>query len=167
MNTRRSRKSAPVEAGGEHRSRPLDETFTYRLHTLHKLTDRITQDAYLAATGLALGEGRCLAAVGAFAPLSVNDLARMANLDKGQASRAAQRLADQGLVQKTPSATDSRSVVLSFTPAGEQLWARLMAVVQRRNQDIVSCLSAAEQAQFDRILTRLVVHARLRADERG
>ena len=47
-----------------------------------------------------LSEGRCLAAVGAFSPLSVNDLAAQANLDKGQASRAAQALLDQGLVRR-------------------------------------------------------------------
>ena len=39
---------------------PLAESFTHRLHTLQKLTDKVTQDAYLAATGLPLGEGRCL-----------------------------------------------------------------------------------------------------------
>ena len=34
---------------------PLAESFTHRLHTLQKLTDKVTQDAYLAATGLPLG----------------------------------------------------------------------------------------------------------------
>jgi DNA-binding IclR family transcriptional regulator len=48
----------------------------------------------------------CLSAVGAFAPLSVNDLAQQANLNKGQASRAAQALVDQGLVRKEASTTD-------------------------------------------------------------
>ncbi len=47
----------------------LDRSFTHRLHTLSKLTDRLTQQAYAKATGLPLGEGRCLAAVGAFGPI--------------------------------------------------------------------------------------------------
>ncbi len=41
-----------------------------------------------------------------FAPLSVNDLAQKANLNKGQASRAAQSLVEQGLVVKAASPTD-------------------------------------------------------------
>ncbi|WOP14719.1 MarR family winged helix-turn-helix transcriptional regulator [Ottowia sp. SB7-C50] len=146
---------------------PLPDSFTHRLHTLQKLTDKVTQDAYLAATGLPLGEGRCLSAVGAFAPLSVKDLAQRANVDKAQASRAAQALVDKGLVEKTASATDARGVVLRFTPEGQRLWRRLMAVIEARNQQIVACLSDAERAQFDRILTRLVAHARDVAQQGG
>ena len=55
----------------------LDSTVTHRLHTLQKLSDRLTQQAYAGDAGIALGEGRCLAAIGAFSPLSVNDLAMM------------------------------------------------------------------------------------------
>ena len=141
-------------------ARPLAQSFTHRLHTLQKLTDRVSQAAYEAETGLALGEARCLTAVGAFAPLSVKDLARLANVDKGQASRAAQSLVDKGLVLKNPDPQDARGVVLSFTPEGEALCQRLMAVVEQRNQHIVACLTAGEQAQLDSLLTRLVEHAR-------
>jgi len=137
----------------------LDQTFTHRLHTLHKLTDRVSQAAYLADAGLPLGEGRCLAAVGAFAPLSVVDLAGRANLTKGQASRAVQALADQGLVCKLASSSDGRSVVLTLTPAGELVWQRVMAVITRRNAEILACLSDAECGQLIDLLGRLVTHA--------
>jgi len=141
----------------------LDRTVTHRLHTLYKLTDRISQAAYLADAGLPLSEGRCLSAVGAFAPLSVNDLAQQANLNKGQASRAAQALVDQGLVRKEASATDGRGVVLALTAKGERAWHRVMAVIERRNGEIVGCLDAAERRQLDRLLDRLVEHARVAA----
>ena len=141
----------------------LDRTVTHRLHTLYKLTDRISQAAYLADAGLPLSEGRCLSAVGAFAPLSVNDLAQQANLNKGQASRAAQALVDQGLVRKEASATDGRGVVLALTAKGERAWRRVMKVIERRNGEIVGCLDAAERRQLDRLLDRLVEHARVAA----
>ena len=99
-------------------ARPLAQSFTHRLHTLQKLTDRVSQAAYEAETGLALGEARCLTAVGAFAPLSVKDLARLANVDKGQASRAAQTLVDKGLVLKNPDPQDARARRVGFTPTG-------------------------------------------------
>jgi DNA-binding MarR family transcriptional regulator len=139
----------------------LERTFTHRLHTLSKLTDRATQTAYLVDAGIPFSEGRCLAAIGAFSPLSVKDLAYRANLDKGQASRAAQSLVDQGLVFKQASATDGRSVVLTLAPAGKQVCERLMRVIGRRNDEIVSCLNAADRAQLDHLLDRLVEHARL------
>jgi DNA-binding MarR family transcriptional regulator len=138
----------------------LDRTITHRLHTLSKITDRASQLAYEADAGIPFSEGRCLAAIGSFSPLSVNDLAQRANLNKGQASRAAQSLVDQALVRKDPSATDGRGVVLTLTPKGERVWQRLMLVIERRNAEIVACLDAAEVRQFSGILDRLVEHAR-------
>jgi DNA-binding MarR family transcriptional regulator len=141
-------------------TRALGATVTFRLHTLAKLTDRVSQAAYLAEAGLPLGEGRCLSAIGSFRPLSVNDLAAAANLDKGQASRAAQSLVDQGLVRKQASPSDGRGVVLTLTAKGERVWQRVMDLVQRRNDEITACLSGAEREQLDRLLDRLVAHAR-------
>jgi len=145
----------------------LDRTVTHRLHTLSKITDRVTQAAYETEAGVPFSEGRCLAAVGAFSPLSVNDLAQQANLNKGQASRAAQSLVDQGLVAKTASVTDGRGVVLTLTPKGERVWVRLMAVIERRNAEIVACLDDAELRLFDDLLERLVAHARNTAGIEG
>ncbi|MGO4328074.1 MarR family winged helix-turn-helix transcriptional regulator [Cupriavidus sp. 2TAF22] len=138
----------------------LDRTLTHRLHELNKLTDRVTQLAYESEVGIPMHEGRCLAAIGSFSPLSVNDLARRANLDKGQASRAAQSLVDKGLVRKTASATDGRGVVLTVTTQGERIWLRTMALIERRNAEIMSCLDEDERKQFDDLLERLVVKAR-------
>ena len=138
----------------------LDRTLTYRLHLLHKLTDLESQRAYVAGAGLSMSDGRCLTAVGTFAPLSVNDLAQKANLNKGQASRAAQSLVEQGLVVKTASPTDGRGVVLTMTPKGKAAWQRAMQVVGRRNQDIFGVLSAAEREQLSDFFDRLIVKAR-------
>lgn len=145
----------------------LDRTFTHRLHTLNKLTDRVSQQAYLRELGLALGESRCLGSVGAFGPLSVNDLATHANLTKGQASRAAQSLVDRGLVRKDASATDARGVVLSLTPRGARLFERLHAVIARRNDEITGCLDAAERATLDALLDRLLAQAQAQAQGGG
>ncbi|MFZ2386578.1 MAG: MarR family transcriptional regulator [Polaromonas sp.] len=145
----------------------LERTSTHRLHTLSKLTDRVTQTAYVLDAGIPFSEGRCLAAIGAFSPLSVKDLAYRANLNKGQASRAAQSLVDLGLVHKEASATDGRGVVLTLSDRGEPVWERLMAVIERRNDEIVSCLNPAERAQLDHLLDRLVDHAREAADGAG
>ncbi|HUG24312.1 MarR family winged helix-turn-helix transcriptional regulator [Piscinibacter sp.] len=88
-----------------------------------------------------------------------------ANLNKGQASRAAQSLVDQSLVRKVASATDGRGVVLTLTAKGERVWQRLMLVIERRNAEIVSCLDASEVQQFSELLDRLVEHARRTAGD--
>lgn len=139
---------------------PLDRTYTHRIHTLIKLADRITQIAYEQESGIPAHEARCLAAIGNFAPLSVKDLARCANLDKAQASRAAQALVGKGLILKESSPTDGRGVVLNLTAQGAEVWMRTMRLVTRRNQEITACLNEEEARQLDLILDKLVAHAR-------
>lgn len=143
----------------------LDRTLTHRLHTLSKITDRVTQAAYAAQANISFSEGRCLAAIGAFSPLSVNDLAQRANLNKGPASRAAQSLVDQGLVEKTASTTDRRGVVLTLTAGGDRVWQQVMGVIAQRNAEIVACLNREEQRHFEQLLDRLIEHAKLTPDE--
>ncbi|MBX3654588.1 MAG: winged helix-turn-helix transcriptional regulator [Ramlibacter sp.] len=138
---------------------PLEQHLTWRLHRVNKLTDKVSAEAYEQAFGLPVGEARCLAAIGNFAPLSVNDLAARANLNKGQASRAAQALVDRGLVRKLASEVDGRGVVLSPTAAGHKRWAGVMALIARRNEEIFGCLSAAERRQLGDMLDRLMAHA--------
>lgn len=139
---------------------PLERQLTYRLHLLHKLTDAASAEAYLSECGLPLGEGRCLAAIGAFAPLSVVELGQHANLDKGQASRAAQALAERGLVLKTASATDGRGIVLTLTDSGSAMHERVMALIRRRNHEIFGCLDPAARQQLGAMLEQLIAHAR-------
>jgi DNA-binding MarR family transcriptional regulator len=139
---------------------PLDQFLTYRLHQVNKITDRASSDAYAQEFGLPVGEARCLAAIGNFAPLSINRLAAKANLDKGQASRAAQALVDRGLVVKEASPSDARGVLLELTAEGRRLWSRVMRLIARRNEEIFGCLSPAEQEQLADLLDRVLENTR-------
>ncbi|MNI05493.1 MarR family protein [compost metagenome] len=136
----------------------LERFLTYRLHVLNKITDRDTNRAYLEDCGIPLGEARCLAAIGRYAPLSVNDLARAANLNKGQASRSAQALVDRGLVEKALSASDGRGVVLTPTQAGMAQYQRIIDLIAQRNEEIFGCLNAGEQQMLGEMLDRLIEH---------
>jgi DNA-binding MarR family transcriptional regulator len=138
----------------------LDRTLTWRLHLVSKLTDRSSSEAYAQAFDLPIGQARCLAAIGHFEPLSVVELAAKANLDKAQASRAAQALVARGLVAKRASNEDARGVVLRLTTRGRSLWARVMQLVAKRNADIFGCLTAADRKALGRMLDQLIEHAR-------
>jgi DNA-binding MarR family transcriptional regulator len=90
--------------------------------------------------------------------MSVMDLAEKGNLNKGQASRAAQGLVDKGLVVKKDNPNDARGVALSLTPQGRRLWKPTMQLIEARNQQILGCLSPEEQATLSQWLDRLVAH---------
>ena len=140
----------------------LERTLSYRLHQLHKLTDADSQSLYPEQTGLSMSDGRCLSTIGSFAPLSIQALAEKANLNKGQASRAAQSLVDQSLVRKADHPGDGRGVLLTLTPAGRQVFQNAMTLIAQRNQDIFGCLSAQEQTTLSALFDRLIAHARTR-----
>jgi DNA-binding MarR family transcriptional regulator len=161
MSTKTPRPSRNQPAGASHAA-TLDRTLTYRLHQLHKLTDSDSQSAYPEHTGLSMSDGRCLTTIGTFEPLSVKELAEKANLNKGQASRAAQALVEQGLVLKDDHPGDGRGVVLTLAPAGHQVFERAMAMVSQRNEEIFGCLSAQEQATLSTMFDRLIAHVRPR-----
>lgn len=138
----------------------LERFLTYRFHLLSKLSDPGTHRAYLEECGMSLGEARCLAAIGRFGPLSLNDLAQAANLDKGHASRSAQRLATRGLISKSVSESDGRGVVLALLPEGNERYRNIIALIARRNQEIFGCLSQSEQSQLVDLLDRVIAAQR-------
>ena len=145
---------APVSPAAPAAERPLSD----RLHQLHKLIDRETQLAFPTATGLGPSDGRCLAVAGAAGPLSVNELARLSQLDKGQASRAAQSLVALGLLRRQAHPHDARSVQLSLTAAGRRTWQRTMRLLTQRDDAAFGCLSARDRATLGRLLDRLIEH---------
>jgi DNA-binding MarR family transcriptional regulator len=149
-----SRRLTPAAPGTK-----LEAFLSYRLHKLNKLSDAVSAEAYAVQCGLPLGDARCLTAIGSAAPLSVNELAQRANLDKAQASRAAQSLVAQGLVSKQASEHDARGVVLRLTRRGKAMQGRLMALVAQRNHEIFGCLSPDEQRLLGTMLDLLIAHA--------
>ncbi|MFD0668626.1 MarR family winged helix-turn-helix transcriptional regulator [Ramlibacter sp. MAHUQ-53] len=160
MAPRDTARDAAREAAREAAADSLARKLTYRMHLLHKLTDQESQRRYLEEAGLSLSDGRCLSTIGAFEPISVNALAQMANLNKAQASRAAQALVDQGLVDKAGSASDGRGVQLTLTARGRKAWTRVMELIDRRNEEIFGCLSAQERQVLSDLFDRLIDNAR-------
>jgi DNA-binding MarR family transcriptional regulator len=49
-------------------------------------------------------------------------------------------------------------VALSLTREGQQLWKKTMALIAQRNEAILGCLNAQEQATLSALLDRLVAH---------
>jgi DNA-binding MarR family transcriptional regulator len=54
---------------------------------------------------------------------------------------------------------DGRGVQLSLTPAGRTLYRKVLPKAVKRNEDLLSVLSAEERAVLDRALERLTTHA--------
>ena len=134
----------------------LEQFLTYRLHVLNKLAERGISERYQSKLGVTLPEARVIASVGSFGSFSIMELARHANLDKSQASRAAEAMIRQGLVQRQPSADDGRVVLVSLTPEGRALYRKVMPIARKWNGDMFDCLDEREKAAFGDALDKII-----------
>lgn len=134
----------------------LEQFLTYRLHVLNKLAERGISERYQDKLGVTLPEARVVASVGSFGPFSIMELARHANLDKSQASRAAEALIKQGLVKREPSAEDGRVVLVSLTAEGRALYRKVMPIARKWNGDMFECLDEHEKEAFGLALDKVI-----------
>ena len=123
---------------------------------LNKLAERGIGERYQTKLGVSLPEARVIASVGSFGPFSIMELARHANLDKSQASRAAEALIRQGLVQRERSAVDARVVLVSLTVEGRALYRKVMPIARKWNGDLFDCLDERQKALFGEALDKVI-----------
>jgi DNA-binding MarR family transcriptional regulator len=134
----------------------LEQFLTYRLHVLNKLAERGISERYQEKLDVTLPEARVIASVGSFGPFSIMDLARHANLDKSQASRAAEALIKQGLVQREASDDDGRVVLISLTAEGRALYKKVMPIARKWNVDLFDCLGDKEKVALSDALDKVI-----------
>ncbi len=115
---------------------------------------------YRRQFGVSLMEWRTLALLGAHQPLSLNELARHAGLDKSQMSRVVAGLVERALVLRGIDSADGRGVRLTLTGEGVTLYEGLIASANQRNAAFSAALSEAELLALDSVLTRLADKAR-------
>jgi DNA-binding MarR family transcriptional regulator len=107
----------------------------------------------IEVTGLSFGRVRALKRL-ADKPLALNELARSMTVDAPAATVAVNALEKQGLVVRTPHPTNGRIKLVSLTPAGRAMVARVRAVTERAPAPFAS-LSARELAVLERALERM------------
>ena len=132
----------------------LDEFLPYRLSVAAARVSRRFAALYEAESGISSPEWRVLAHLAQVGPVSVRDIFARVDMDKSKVSRAAARLEEAGLVQKTGDPQDRRLVALTLTGAGERLMARLSEIANAFQQELLFELGP-DAAGLDRALERL------------
>lgn len=145
------------------RSRPqqvITDLLSSRLHNLSGLSAASASLRVQRKFGLTLLEWRSIGMLGAFAPLSLKELARRAALDKSYASRTVGGLIERGIVVSERNDADGRGVMLSLTPEGEALYEKVLADAIARNERLLSPLSGPQREQLMAMLAAVTVSAR-------
>lgn len=88
--------------------------------------------------------------------LSQNRLGRLTAMDPATIQGVIRRLYDRGFIERRPDPTDRRRTMLRLTPAGHDTIERLLDGIETVSRDILAPLAPDEQAQFRKLLKRIV-----------
>jgi DNA-binding MarR family transcriptional regulator len=138
---------------------PEVEALTQRIHMLHRRFERALSEE-TERFGLAPGEYMVLTMLrGSGAPytLTPSRLAESCWLSSGAMTNRLDNLEQAGLVERMPSADDRRSVQVTMTEAGHQLWEQAASSAAAREALIASALDDDEKIQLNALLRRLVL----------
>src|SRR5262249_54004809 len=98
------------------------------------------------ASGMSLGEARCLYELGHSDGFELSALAGKLDLDLGYVSRAVSRLAQRGLVSKRVGAADARARRIVITQKGKR---QLAAIEKRANVRLDAWLASKPRPVVD------------------
>ncbi len=88
--------------------------------------------------------------------LDQSAIAEEVGVDRATLASVVARLEVAGFVRRTPSRTDRRQKLLSLTPRGRSILAKLQEPVQRAQTRTMAPLEPLEQELFLRLLNKLV-----------
>ncbi|HVO14750.1 MAG TPA: MarR family transcriptional regulator [Alphaproteobacteria bacterium] len=152
MAAQRSAKLDKARGGGR--------LMSARLITLVTQIRRTAALTYRRELGLSEVDWRVLSQIGEHAPLSLNALAEIIGLDRGQLSRGVTRLVAAGLATRT-ARRGGPGILIGLSPAGEDLFVRLMALALERNAAFTRGIGAQELATFSAVLDKMTANARV------
>jgi DNA-binding MarR family transcriptional regulator len=149
----------------------IRELLSFKLHVVANLLSRGAALRYKREFGVSLMEWRTLALLGGGAPLSLNELAKLAGLDKSQMSRVVAGLTERGLILRAVDSEDARGLRLSLTASGRKVYAGLIEAANQRNDAFLAALDGKERQMLEGVLDKLsgaareFIHSEVAADE--
>ncbi len=138
----------------------LDRFVPYRLSVLANTVSAALSGAYARRFGLTVPEWRVIAVLARAPGLSAAEVAARTAMDKVAVSRAVASLARGGRVRRAQAARDRRRSVLTLTTRGRSVYRRIVPLALAYEQRLLEALSADEQAQFGKLLARLLDRSR-------
>jgi DNA-binding MarR family transcriptional regulator len=108
-------------------------------------------------SGVSLAQYHLLAPLSGGGAQTIRALAEAAGVAPPTATRMLDGLDRDGLVTRTPSATDRRCVTVDLTPAGREALERTEAAIVAGRARIADSLTEAEREQAAALLRRLAV----------
>jgi DNA-binding MarR family transcriptional regulator len=128
----------------------------FRLNRLSAEVSQALSSEYQERYGLDIPEWRVLATLGfRNEPCTAQYISHCTRTHKSTISRAVMSLMQRRLVERVEDADDRRAFSLRMTEKGKALYEELIPRLLRKEQGIMSCLSAQERKEFARLLGKM------------
>ncbi len=106
--------------------------------------------------GLDIPEWRVIATLGfRETPCTAQFVSESTHTHKSTISRAVSTLIERGIIERVENKEDRREYSLRLTREGRKLYQSLIPRLLRREAEILSCLTEAEQRQFEMLLEKI------------
>lgn len=134
----------------------------FRLNRLAAEVSAELASEYQERYGLDIPEWRVLATLGFRGDAcTAQYIAHCTRTHKSTISRAVAHLLKQQIVERVENEDDRREFALQLTRKGLALYEELIPRLLRKEQDILSCLSASERKEFASALGKIEQHLNL------
>ncbi len=128
----------------------------FRLSRLAAEVSTALASEYSEQYGLDIPEWRVIATLGFRAtPCSAQFISQRTRTHKSTISRAVGSLIQRKLVERVENEEDRREFRLQMTAKGRTLYEDLIPQLLRKEQDMLSCLSAQERKEFAALLGKI------------
>jgi DNA-binding MarR family transcriptional regulator len=133
----------------------LELFLPYRLSVLANRLSRAFARRYQDEFGLSIPEWRVIAVLGAFAPLSSNEIGDKTEMDKAKVSRAVAMLLKSGRIERAAHPTDQRLIQLTLSRQGRKIYEAIVPRALELETALTKGMSRKELAQIHDLLDRL------------
>ncbi|WP_420136943.1 MarR family winged helix-turn-helix transcriptional regulator [Sphingomonas sp.] len=133
----------------------LDAFIPFRLSVTSNLVSETIASAYQALFGLSIPEWRLITVIAEEDGTTQQLIARRTRMDKVSVSRASIALAERGLIERRPHASDRRSQSVHLTKSGRELYAAVAPKALELERRIFERFDSADVASFSKMLLQV------------
>ena len=152
----RDKDATPAKAARNGARLDLFKFVPFRLNRLAAEVSSALSAEYQARYGLDIPEWRVLATLGfRVEPCSAQYIAHCTRTHKSTISRAVTTLMKRQMIERVENEADRREFRLRMTGKGKALYEELIPRLLRREQEILSCLSAPERKALATLLGKI------------
>lgn len=146
---------------------PHDRELFFKLVRVVNLTGRPFVETLARRHRLSLNEWRTMIVLASEPGIAAHEIVEVTGLDKMSVSRAVTALARQGRIVKRDDPLDARRARLELSAAGHRLYEQIGVFGRAREQQLFGGLDAAERAQLEALVDRLIAAIQGQAPEAG